>query len=121
MTLPAWSNISYPARATLASYSEGAGDGVTSSYSFEVVGVCADAISPAGVRSFYSSGLPAKGWVQSATFPYHGDPTSACGDPYCWKMPASGGTTLYLSLEDVHASGTATLFTLRSVAYSVNS
>lgn len=116
--LPSWQGVNYPSNAVLISYVNGASDGVLHSYGFEVVGVCADGVSPTGVQSFYSSDLPRNGWVQSATMPYKGDVNAACGDPYCWKRPASSTTTEFLSLENVRASGTATLFTVRLVEYS---
>lgn len=119
--LPSWQGVNYPSNAVLISYANGASDGVLHSYGFEVVGVCADGVSPIGVQSFYSSDLPRNGWVQSATMPYKDDINAACGDPYCWKRPASSTTTEFLSLENVRASGTATLFTVRHVLYSVNS
>ncbi len=119
--LPSWQGVTYPSNAVLISYANGADDGVQHSYGFEVVGVCADGASPTGVQSFYNSDLPRNGWVQSATMPYKGDINAACGDPYCWKRPASSTTTEFFSLENVRASGTATLFTIRHVLYSVNS
>lgn len=119
--LPSWQGVTYPSHAVLISYANGADDGVRHSDSFEVVGVCADGVSPTGVQSLYSSDLPRNGWVQSATMPYKGDINATCGDPYCWKRPASSTTTEFLSLENVRASGTATLFTVRHVEYTVNS
>jgi hypothetical protein len=120
-TLPTWQHVPYPPNSTLTAYTNGASDGVRSSYTFEVVGICADSSTTASVQALYSSGLPTQGWTQSATFPNQGDPTQACGDLYRWKMPASAGTTFFISLEGVHASGTATLFTLRYLIYTVNS
>lgn len=116
--LPSWQGVNYPSNAVLISYANGADDGVRHSDSFEVVGVCADGVSPTGVQSFYKSDLLRNGWVQSATMPYKSDINAACSDPYCWKRPASSTTTEFLSLENVRASGTATLFTVRLVLYS---
>lgn len=115
-----WQGVPYPPHVTLISEANGVGDGVRSSYSFEVVGLCADFVAPTSVQSLYGAQMPHNGWTQSATFPYKGDISAACGDPYCWKRVANSQTTEYLSLESVHASGTATLFTLRHVGYTVN-
>jgi hypothetical protein len=83
----------------------------TTIYQFWLVPVCTNTTIPAAVQSFYASALPGAGWSQSASYPYGGDPTRACGDPYCWRL--GGPPVRYVSLESVAAKGTVTTYTLR--------
>lgn len=118
--LPSWPGVAFPSNTTLVSYQNGADDGTQHSDTYEVVAVCSDGITPVAVKSFYDSGMPAQGWTQSQTFPYQGDITAACGDPYCWKKAANANTTIFVALENVRAGSTATLFTMRYLTYNVN-
>lgn len=87
-------------------------------YTFYFVQACSSGISADGVRSFFSQRLPPSGWPQSSYFPYHGDPTSDCGDPYCWQN--SGPPAGYISLEQVQSVGNtaASTYLVRVGAYS---
>ncbi len=83
----------------------------TDTYKFQIVKVCTDSTTASAVRSFFASGLPSDGWTQVSHYPYHGDPTSGCGDPYCWRM--AGGPVRYVSLEAVSTNGSVALYSLR--------
>lgn len=84
-------------------------------YHFELVSVCAPAMSPDSVRAFYARQMPrTDGWAQSDTFPYAGDFSRACGDPYCWVWgPPGGDISRFASLESVAQSGAVTTYQLR--------
>jgi len=77
--------------------------------------VCSPSLSENSIRPFYASMLPQEGWKQSVTFPYGENPTSRCGDPYCWEMGSS--PTYYVSLEQVREAwpGPVVLYVLRLV------
>lgn len=83
-------------------------------YAFQIVNVCSNGAAAGDVRSFYASHLTTGGWNQSSTYPYAGDVTRACGDPYCWRA-ATGptGTPRYVSLESVTTSGSVAIYSLR--------
>jgi hypothetical protein len=121
VTFVPWQGVPYPPNVILLSDSEGDSDGVQSSYSVEVADLCADSITPTAVQSLYSGQMPQHAWTQSATFPDTGDISAACDALYCWKRVANSQTTEYLSLENVHASSTSTLFTLVHINYTLNS
>jgi serine/threonine protein kinase len=80
-------------------------------YHFILLSACAPDASSASVRAFYAQAMPANGWIPSATFPYAGHPTRACGDSYCWKKGSS--PQRFVSLERVTASGAQATFQLR--------
>ena len=80
-------------------------------YRFTLLSVCAPDAAPASVRAFYAQSLPANGWSPSATFPYAGHPTRACGDSYCWKKGSS--PQRFISLERVAAPGAQVTYQLR--------
>lgn len=86
-------------------------------YLFELMSACTNNTTVSAVRSYYSTRLPSVGFAQSSKFPYKGDPSSACGDPYCWyQAPAHpvDQNGKYVSLESVKAvSATVVTFTLR--------
>jgi hypothetical protein len=81
------------------------------SYSSRLIKVCSPSLTPDDAREFFASNLPNDGWEQSDTFPYKGDPTRSCGDPYCWVQGSS--PSYYVSLEQVSGSGSSALYTLR--------
>jgi len=83
----------------------------TDTYHFQIIKVCTDSSTANAVRSFFASGLPSDGWSHVSYYPYHGDPTSACGDPYCWRM--GGSPVRYVSLETVSTNGSVALYSLR--------
>ena len=84
-------------------------------YHFELVSVCAPATTPNGVKAFYARQMPqTDGWAQSDTFPYAGDFSRACGDPYCWVWgPPGGDISRFASLESVTQAGDVTTYQLR--------
>lgn len=84
-------------------------------YHYELISVCSPAITPAGVRSFFATQMPqTDNWFQSDTFPYSGDYSRACGDPYCWAWgPYAGDISRFASLESVKQAGLVTIYQLR--------
>jgi|GEM_PF-3951210 len=75
--------------------------------------ICSPNISDSGVRDFYAIQMPRAGWIQSATFPYGGDPNRDCGDPFCWNDGGDKYSTRFVSLETVTALGPVTVYELR--------
>ena len=107
-----------PVGAILSNQGYG-GAGGANSVTFEKVDVCVSGMTPDQIRAFYSAQMPAKGWTQSATFPYNGgDLNTACRDAYCWKKNPGNNSTAAIALENVHAYGTTTAYTLEDVTYS---
>lgn len=84
----------------------------TEVYSFQIINVCTNNTSTSSVRGFFASGLPGNGWSQSATYPYKGNVSSACGDPYCWRKQYASNIR-YVSLESVTAAGSVVVYSLR--------
>lgn len=83
-------------------------------YTFRIVNVCSNGVAASDVRSFYSGHLTSGGWNQSSTYPYSGDVTRGCGDPYCWRNPnGPTGAPRYVSLENVATSGSVAEYSLR--------
>lgn len=84
-------------------------------YHFDLIAVCSPATTPDAVRSFFSTALPAEaGWFQSDTFPYDGNYSSQCGDPYCWAWgPTGGDISRFASLEEVKQVSTAVTYVIR--------
>ena len=109
-----------PAGAILSSQGfggAGTGGGATA-VTFEKVGVCVSGMTPDAIRAFYSAQMPAKGWTQTATFPYSGgDLNTACHDAYCWKKNPGNNSTTAVALENVRAYGATTAYTLEHVSY----
>ena len=91
-------------------------------YSFQIVNVCSNGVTASDVRNFYASNLTTGGWHNSSTYPYSGDATRACGDPYCWRNPSGPTSTpRYVSLENVTTSGSVSIYSLRlAVAPAAN-
>ena len=88
----------------------------TSNYQFEIINACTKSTSVSTIHTYYSSGLPTTGFVQTSTFPYHGNASSACGDPYCWYKDGSHPSfqaRRYVSLESVTAHGSVVSYSLR--------
>ena len=81
-------------------------------YAFQLINACTNNTNANVVRSFYASSLPSAGWSQSATYPYKGNVSSICGDPYCWRKQI-GGDIRYVSLENVNAAGSVVVYVLR--------
>jgi hypothetical protein len=50
---------------------------------------CAPTTTVSAVQQFFAAQLPAKGWAQTALFPFNGAYFEACGDPYCWQKDAA--------------------------------
>lgn len=80
-------------------------------YHFTLLNACAPSTSIANVRAFYAQAMPVNGWTPSSTYPYGGQATRACGDPYCWVKGSS--PPRYVSLESVGASGAEVTYQLR--------
>ncbi|WIG61628.1 MAG: hypothetical protein OJF49_004376 [Ktedonobacterales bacterium] len=89
---------------------------VDGSYTFILLPICSGATTVQDVQSYFAQSLPGVGWSSSDTYPYHGDPTAACGDPYCWVSQAA--QVRYASLEDVRQNGSAVTYSLRLGALS---
>lgn len=87
-------------------------------YSYDLVNVCSNGLTADAARAYFSQSLPRSGWTQSALYPYQGDPTRACGDPYCWQQGSS--TPRFISLEQVQnvSNGAASTYVLRLATFS---
>ena len=95
------------------------GDSFTDgSYRYNLVDVCSSGMTADGVRAFFAQALPQSGWEQSANFPYHGDPSRACGDPYCWQNGSSPGQLISLEQAQTVSNGAATTYVLRLAQYT---
>jgi hypothetical protein len=78
-------------------------------YQFQIVNVCTNATTAAAVQAFYTGKLPASGWTTSSTYPYQANPAAACGTAICWRK---GAPRRYISLQDVHSSGSVVVYAL---------
>ncbi len=88
----------------------------TNSYQFRLISACTAGTTAAAIRAHFSNSLPPTGFIQSLTFPYQGNPNTACGDPYCWYKGSahpSFQAGRYVSLENVSAIGSVVTYTLR--------
>lgn len=86
------------------------------SFQFRIISACTNGTTTSAINSYFSSGLPSTGFAQSSTFPYHGNASSACGDPYCWfkgTAHPSFQASRYISLEGVTAVGSVVTYNLR--------
>jgi hypothetical protein len=83
----------------------------TNNYLFEIINACTNNFNGNQIRSYYAGALPPKGFAQSATFPYQGNPNAGCGDPYCWV--SSLPTNRYVSLESIAANGSVVTYKIR--------
>lgn len=83
----------------------------TNSYLFEIISACTNNFTANQIRSYYAGALPPKGFAQSNTFPYQGNPNANCGDPYCWL--SSLPTNRYVSLESIAANGSVVTYKIR--------
>ena len=84
----------------------------TQTYQFKIVKVCTNSTTASAARSFFASTLTSAGWTNVSTYPYHGDPTSACGDPNCWRKSGAPAVR-YVSLESLSTAGSVALYALR--------
>jgi hypothetical protein len=85
-------------------------------YQFRIISACTNGTTVGAIHSYFSSGLPSTGFAQSSTFPYHGNASSGCGDPYCWyngSAHPSFQASRYVSLESVTAVGSVVTYNLR--------
>jgi hypothetical protein len=88
----------------------------TNSYQFEIINACTKSTTVGAIHSYYASGLPSSGFAQSSTYPYNGNASAACGDPYCWFNASSHPSFQagrYVSLESVTAHGSVVTYSLR--------
>ena len=86
------------------------------SYQFRIISACTNGTTASAIHSFYASGLPPTGFAKSSTSPYKGNPSSACGDPYCCVQGhahPSFQATQYVSLESVTTRGSVVTYNLR--------
>jgi len=68
---------------------------------------CTSAATVSAVQQFFAAQLPAKGWAQTALFPFNGAYFEACGDAFCWqKDPAP--RLIGLSNEQAQPGGNVT-------------
>lgn len=88
------------------------GSAFTDVYTFTLINVCTNSTTAAAVQSFFASSLTGAGWSQSATYPYKGNVSSSCGDPYCWRKQIAADIR-YVSLESVTTAGSVVVYTLR--------
>ena len=101
-----FSDVSFPSGSVSTT-----GSTFTDVYTFQIINVCTNNSDANSVRNFFSSNLPGYGWGQSATYPYHGNVASNCGDPYCWRK--ANGVVRYVSLENVNSTGSLAVYSLR--------
>lgn len=88
----------------------------TNSYQFKILSACTNGKSAGYIRTYFSTGLPSTGFVQSSTYPYKGNASAACGDPYCWYKDGSHPSweaRRYISLENVTSVGSVVTYDLR--------
>ena len=88
----------------------------TNNYQFEIINACTKSTTVGTIHSYYASGLPSSGFAQSSTYPYNGNASAACGDPYCWFNASSHPSFQagrYVSLEGVTAHGSVVTYSLR--------
>jgi hypothetical protein len=86
------------------------------SFQFRIISACTNGTTTSAIHSYFASGLPPSGFAQSSTYPYHGNASSACGDPYCWYKGSahpSFQASRYISLESVKAVGSVVTYNLR--------
>jgi hypothetical protein len=86
------------------------------SYQFRIISACTNGTTAGAIRSYFASGLPPTGFAQSSTFPYHGNASSGCGDPYCWfkgTAHPSFQASRYISLESITSMGSVVTYNLR--------
>lgn len=86
------------------------------SYQYRIISACTNGTTTSAINSYYASALPTTGFAQSSTFPYHGNASSACGDPYCWyngTAHPSFQASRYVSLESVTAVGSVVTYNVR--------
>jgi len=86
------------------------------SFQFRIISGCTNGTTTNAILSYFASGLPSTGFAQSSSFPYHGNASSTCGDPYCWYKGSahpSFQASRYISLESVTALGSVVTYNLR--------
>jgi hypothetical protein len=86
------------------------------SFQFRIISACTNGTTTSAIHSYFTSGLPPTGFAQSSTYPYHGNASSGCGDPYCWYKGSahpSFEASRYISLESVKAVGSVVTYSLR--------
>lgn len=101
-----FSDVSFPANSVSVVSSTS-----TDTYQFTIIKACTDGSTASSVSSFFATNLSSSGWTNVSHYPYHGDPTSACGDPNCWRK--SGSPVRYVSLESLSTAGSVALYSLR--------
>lgn len=109
--------IPLPNATTVVEKGFAAADDFVHTPTYELIGACTKTSTTDAVRTFYAAQMPVMGWTQSAIFPYQGNFSAACGDPYCWTKPAGNGITIEVSLEHVQATDNGTSFNLNTVSY----
>lgn len=75
------------------------------SVQFELYTMCAPGVDATGLDNAFNSLMESNGWTQSNTFPYQGNLTTGCGDPFCWTKSPSPQSPLYVSLEQAKTTG----------------
>ena len=88
----------------------------TNSYQFKILSACTKGQSTGYIHTYFKSGLPSTGFAQSSTYPYKGNASAACGDPYCWYKDGSHPSweaRRYISLENVTSVGSVVTYDLR--------
>jgi hypothetical protein len=88
----------------------------TNNYQFEILSACTKSTTVGNIQAYFATGLPGVGFAKSTTFPYQGNPSSACGDPYCWfnaTAHPSFEAGRYISLEAVTGIGSVVTYNLR--------
>jgi hypothetical protein len=76
----------------------------TSGYQYRIINYCTPNSTVSVIRTHFAAAFPAAGYAQTSTFPLHGNPSSACGDPYCWSF-GDAGPQYYAGLEVLSGEG----------------
>ncbi|MBA3823300.1 MAG: hypothetical protein H0X24_05240 [Ktedonobacterales bacterium] len=106
-----FSDITFPADSFSVSAGNYSDTYAFTTYQFKLINACSNGANVGAIQSFFAARLTTGGWHTSTTFPFQGNPTRQCGDPYCWR---NGSTPVrYVGLENVQTSGSVAVYTLR--------
>jgi hypothetical protein len=92
--------VSFPAgsRGYIADHYE------TNGYQYRILNYCTNGSTVSAIRAHFATAFPAAGYANTSIFPLHGNPSSSCGDPYCWSF-GDAGPQYYAGLEVLSGEG----------------
>lgn len=112
-------HIPIPNHAVVTDGGYSAVDGVSHSFQYQVYQMCVPAMTAAALQAFYAAQMPPNGWQATTTYPYMGNLTAQCGDPYCWISGESNASvTKKIALEHTQATSGYVTYDLRDVNYN---